>query len=117
MNTSFVETSNANDELLPLRQMIVHLADCCALDLADRSAIRHFLDEDFSDCQANHQDRHSRQELQSMIILLFRLEASSSEDIGISGLHELWHQHSEIVTRFNRHETMQNQMQTEMHSV
>jgi hypothetical protein len=91
--------------------MIVRLADRCALDLADSSAIRRFLDGDFSHCRVPEWDRNSCNDLHSMITLLFRLEASSSEDIGISGLSRLWHQHSEILTRFGIRETMPNMLQ------
>jgi hypothetical protein len=35
-----------------------------------------------------------------MMILLYRLEASSSEDLGVEGLRRLWRQHGEILARF-----------------
>jgi len=40
-----------------------------------------------------------------MLILLFRLETSSSEDLGVDGLRRLWRQHSEILGRFGARET------------
>ncbi len=108
MNLTIVEISHADEDFQPLRRMIVRLADRCDLDLTDSSAIRRFLDGDFSHCHVPDWDRNSCNDLHSMITLLFRLEASSSEDLGISGLSRLWHQHSEILTRCGMRETMQN---------
>ena len=42
------------------------------------------------------------QELRAMMILLYRLEASSSEDLGVEGLRRLWHQHGEIMARYGQ---------------
>ncbi|MBL0168282.1 MAG: hypothetical protein IPP85_14610 [Propionivibrio sp.] len=80
--------------------MIAHLADRCDLDLADPYAVRNFLDGDSSHDQANAREHQDSDELRAMLTLLFRLEASSSEDLGIAGLHRLWLQHSEILARF-----------------
>jgi hypothetical protein len=48
-----------------------------------------------------------------MLTLLFRLESSSSEDIGIAGLHTLWRQHSEILERFRLWEPGRDALQRE----
>lgn len=98
MTLSMIDLSHtANEDLVPLRRMIVRLAKRCGLDLADSSAVRRFLDSDFSQCTAPDWDLNSCHDLHSMITLLFRLEASTSEDIGIDGLHSLWRQHNEIL--------------------
>jgi len=95
MTLSIIDVSHtAKEDLVPMRRMIVRLADRCGLDLVDSSAIRRFLDSDYSQCEAPDWDINSCRDLHSMITLLFRLEASTSEDIGINGLHRLWHQHS-----------------------
>lgn len=80
------------EELLALRRLIAEQASHCQLDLNNRIAIRHFLDSD--------QPSPAGQELRAMLVLLLRLETSSSEDLGIDGLRRLWHQHSEIISRF-----------------
>ena len=113
MTLSIIAVDHADEELLPLRRMIVRLADRCGLDLADSSSVRRFLDGNLSLCQAPDWDRQSCHDLHSMITLLFRLEASSSEDLGIPGLRELWHQHNEILTRFDIRETMQSMLKAE----
>ena len=111
MNLSIIDPGpTADEELLPLRRMIVRLADRCGLDLADSSAIRRFLDGDFSQCEAPDWDSNSCRDLHSMITLLFRLEASSSEDLGINGLHRLWSRHSEILAGFNTVEEIQGRL-------
>ena len=113
MNLSIVDVGRAADEdLVPLRRMIVRLAERCSLDLADKPAVRRFLDGDFSQCEAPEWDINSCRDLHSMITLLFRLEASSSEDLGINGLHCLWLQHSKLLANstvreeFHRESTM-----------
>lgn len=108
MNRSIVDAGpGANEDLLPLRRMIARLADRGGLDLADGSAIRRFLDGDFSLCKAPDWDINSCDDLRSMIVLLFRLEASSSEDLGINGLRRLWHRHSEILASSTVREELQ----------
>lgn len=98
MKQSIVDLGHvANGDLLPLRRMIIRLAERCHLDLADKPAVRRFLDGDFSQCEAPEWDINSCRDLHSMITLLFRLEASSSEDLGINGLHRLWLQHNELL--------------------
>ena len=112
MTLSIIDLSHtANEDLLPLRSMIVRLAMRCRLDLADSSAIRRFLDSDYSQCEAPDWDTNSCRDLHSMITLLFRLEASSSEDIGIDGLCSLWRQHNEILAGLNSGEAVQGGFQ------
>lgn len=100
MNLSLLGVTHASEDILALRRVIAHLADRCDLDLADPVAVRHFLDGDSSHDQAGDREAQFCDELRAMLTLLFRLEASSSEDLGIAGLHRLWMQHSEILARF-----------------
>lgn len=90
----------APESLRTLRRAIEHLATACRLDLGNRPAIRRFLDNDPASLQHRYADPKACQELRRMLILLYRLEACSSEDLGYSGLDRLWHQHDEIVRRF-----------------
>lgn len=100
MNLTMPGVSDASEDILALRRVIAQLADRCDLDLADPLAVRHFLDGDFSVKHASAREHRDNDELRDMLTLLFRLEASSSEDLGIAGLHRLWTQHSEIMARF-----------------
>ena len=56
-------------------------------------------DGDFRAAKVPTGDRQKAQELSAMLTLLLRLEASSSEDLGIAGLHRLWHEHGKILAR------------------
>lgn len=85
---------------MALRRLISELAPRCGLDLTDRAAIRHFLDGNSPLSRGESIDPQICQEVRTMLILLFRLEGSSSEDLGFDGLRRLWHQHSEILARF-----------------
>jgi len=107
MSLSIRGYAHVSDDLKPLRRVIAQLADHCGVDIDDRSAIRQLMDGDFSQREAQGPDSKACQELRTMLTLLFRLEASSSEDLGIAGLHRLWHQHSEILARFYLREPMQ----------
>jgi hypothetical protein len=100
MNLSLLGVNHASEDILALRRVIAHLAERCGLDLADPDAVRHFLDDDSSHDQPGTREHQDSDELRAMLTLLFRLEASSSEDLGIAGLHRLWMQHSEILARF-----------------
>lgn len=99
MNSSSAATGHGPEELQSLRQLIERLAPQCALDLKDRSAVRHFLEGHASSCSESIDPRLC-DELRNMLILLFRLEGSSSEDIGFSGMRRLWQRHDDILTRF-----------------
>lgn len=107
MNLSVLEPSNTSeDHLLALRSLITQLARQCGLDLTDKAAVRHFLDSDLTLDRGPLPYAQVSQELRAMLILLFRLEASSSEDLGFEGLRRLWLQHSEILARFSYCEPM-----------
>jgi hypothetical protein len=99
MNLSMPRVTQACEDIPALRRIIAHLSERCCFDLTDRSTVRFLLDGDFSACQAFAADRQTFQDLRAMLILLFRIESSSSEDLGIAGLRTLWRQHSEIVAR------------------
>lgn len=106
MSLSVLGTSHTSEDLLALRRLIAHLAPRCGLYLDDRAAVRRFLDDDVS--RSEGIDPQICQELRAMLILLFRLEASSSEDLGVEGLRRLWTQHSETLARFQISEPKQS---------
>lgn len=99
MNRSVGETKHPED-MQALRRLIAHLAPQCGLDLANRSAVRHFLDHDSASNRSEAIDPLLCHELRAMLILLYRLEGSSSEDLGVEGLRRLWRQHGEFLARF-----------------
>ena len=101
MDLSMPGVTHAAEDILALRRVIAHLAERCELDLSDPYAVRHFLDADSSHDQESVRAHQDGAELRAMLTLLFRLEASSSEDLGNDGLHRLWMQHSEILARFH----------------
>ena len=107
MNLSLLGVNHACEDILALRRVIAHLADRCDLDLADPYAVRNFLDGGSSHDQESAREHRDSDELRAMLTLLFRLEASSSEDLGIAGLHRLWMQHSEILARFQVRQPLQ----------
>jgi len=96
-----LELNQTPEELQALRRLIGELAVQCKVDLSERTALRRFLDHDCAAGQRQDCDPQIAHELRAMLILLFRLEASSSEDIGIEGLRRLWHQHGETLARFD----------------
>ena len=87
------------EDIQALRRVIAHLAGRCAIDLSDRAVLRRVLDGDFCAAAAMPDDRRQVQELSAMLTLLFRLEACSSEDLGIDGLLGLWREHGRILAR------------------
>ncbi len=89
-----------SEEMQPLRRLIVQLASQSGLDLSDRRAVRRFLDDEVMTGRGESVAPEICRELRAMLILLYRLEASSSEDLGVDGLIRLWHQHGEIIARF-----------------
>lgn len=99
MPTSIVEAGHDPDALRALRRLIAELANRCAIDLNDSDGIRKLLHHPV---ESERIDPQAVIELRNMLILLFRLEASSSEDIGIDGLRKLWHQYSETLARHGR---------------
>lgn len=90
------------EDLQALRRLIARLAPPCGLDLSDKSAVRRFLDG----AQAPGGAAEADQELRAMLILLFRLETCSSEDLGFAGLRRLWQEHSETLARYRRPEAL-----------
>jgi hypothetical protein len=98
MRTSILEPRPGSEDLLTLRRAIAQLAERCHVDLTERTALRRILDGDFSCCQAT--ELEDCRQLAAMLTLLFRLEACSSEDIGMAGLRRLWRQHGRVLARF-----------------
>ena len=86
MRTSIFDLPQSCEDILALRRVIAEFAGRCGIDLADGNALRSLLDGDFSECRAAGPQRQNCQELSAMLTLLLRLEASSSEDLGITGL-------------------------------
>lgn len=87
------------EDIQALRRVIAQLAGRCGIDLGDRAVLRRVLDGDFGNDQAAPDNRQQVQELSAMLTLLFRLEACSSEDLGIAGLLGLWREHGRILAR------------------
>lgn len=80
-----LQTKTPHDELDHLRRSIAGLAQSCQVDLGDRQSLRLLLDG-----QEVGSDNPARQELRTLLPLLYRLEAASSEDLGLAGLRRLW---------------------------
>ena len=100
--SSFGPEHNPED-LQALRRLIAHLAPQCGIDLSDKSAVRRFLDG----AQPTRGGMaETGEELRAMLILLFRLETCSSEDLGFEGLRRLWLEHSATLARYRRPEAM-----------
>ena len=99
MNLAILGPSHASEELQALRRLIAQLAGQCGLELSDKSAVRRFLDADHPFLPGPLATSETGQELRAMLILLYRLEACSSEDLGFEGLRRLWLQHSETLAR------------------
>jgi hypothetical protein len=100
MNQSMARPNHIFNELAELDQAVQQLAQLCRLDLNNELAVRRFRDGDFSLKLESNRVFSSCQELRTMLTLQLRLEASSSEDIGIDGLNFLWNQCSNILKRF-----------------
>ena len=101
MHFSIPGIPDPSAEILALRHLIEHLAKQCGIDSTDKTAIARLMDGDYSHDQTHGGDHKTCQELAAMLRLLFRLETSSSEDLGISGLCRLWETHRETLARFN----------------
>ena len=100
MKPSILDPNPGGDDLLALRQAIAEVAERSGIELTDHVALRGLLDGDFSSERASADEIEGRRELCTMLTLLFRLEASSSEDLGISGLRRLWRQHARTLARW-----------------
>lgn len=99
MRESLLDLPQSCEDIQALRRIIAHFAGRCRIDLADSTVFRGLLDGDFRAAKVPTADRQKAQELSAMLTLLLRLEASSSEDLGIAGLHRLWHEHGKILAR------------------
>jgi hypothetical protein len=100
MNQSMAKQNHIFNDLAELQRVIQQLAQFCQLDLNNELAVRRFREGDFSLAQDSNRNFSICQELRTMLTLQLRLEASSSEDIGIDGLNFLWNQCSNILKRF-----------------
>ena len=100
MSRHLPAANNSPEDIQALRRLIAQLAPHCSLDLSNRLSVRRFLDTDQMAGRSESIDPQICQELRAMLILLYRLEASSSEDLGVEGLRRLWRQHGEILARF-----------------
>ncbi|MDO9197687.1 hypothetical protein [Rhodoferax sp.] len=100
MNLSMPPGTQSSNDLAALRRVIAELSERCCLDLADSSVVRRLMDGDLPHRQGLTPDSQTFQDLRAMLILLFRLESSCSEDLGIAGLRTLWCRHREILARF-----------------
>lgn len=94
-------SSNSQEDIQALRGLITQLAEQCGLDLGNRGEVRRFLDNESVTCHRESINPQISQELRNMLVLLYRLEASSSEDLGVEGLRRLWRQHRETLARFD----------------
>ncbi len=91
---SYMETLHEADDLLALRTEIGRLAMACDLDISRDDNISRLLAGDYSLCH-----KHGRQAelLRALLVLLYRLETSVSEDLGIDGLVKLWQEHNGLL--------------------
>ena len=84
-----------------MRRLIEDIAHQYRVDLSDASVIARIVDCDYSVCQTTGIDPLLFQDYSDMLRLLIRLEGSSSEDLGVSGMSRLWERHREILKRFD----------------
>ena len=85
---------HSGDDLLALRTHIGRLAMVCDLDISHDATVSRLLAGDFSGC---HDHRREAELLRALLVLLYRLEASISEDLGIDGLIGLWQRHNALL--------------------
>lgn len=85
---------HSGDDLLALRTHIGRMAIACGVDVSRDDNVGLLLAGDFSRCK-----RHGREEevLRALLVLLYRLETSVSEDLGVDGLIGLWRTHNDIL--------------------
>ena len=87
---------HGGDDLLALRTHIGRLAVVCGVDISRDENVARLLAGDYSQCR----HRSDKAEvLRALLVLLYRLEASVSEDLGIDGLIDLWQQHNAVLIR------------------
>ena len=82
------------DDLLALRTQIGRLALVCGVDISRDDNVTHLLSGDYSRC---HQHPREAELLRALLVLLYRLESSVSEDLGIDRLVRLWGQHDTLL--------------------
>lgn len=82
------------DDLLALRTHIGRMAIACGVDISRNDNVSRVLAGDFSLCRAHGREAEL---LRALLVLLYRLETSISEDLGIDGLVDLWQQHNDIL--------------------
>lgn len=92
--TSSLPMSADCQELAALKAALSEFAGGLGVDLNDRRSLRALISGDWSELSLA---RSECEKLRTMLVLLYRLEDSSSEDIGIQGLQHLWRQHGEII--------------------
>lgn len=87
---------HSGDDLRVLRFHVGRLAMICELDLGRGETVAQLLEGDHVAC---HSHRREAELLRALLILLYRLEASVSEDLGIAGLTKLWREHDDLLAR------------------
>lgn len=85
---------HGGDDLLALRTQIGRLAVLCDVDISRDGNLTRLLEGDYSEC---HQHPREAELLRALLVLLYRLETSVSEDLGIEGLVRLWGQHNNLL--------------------
>ena len=87
---------HSGDDLLALRTHIGRMAIVCGVDISRDDNVGRLLAGDFSQCLW-----HGREEevLRALLVLLYRLETSISDDLGVDGLLDLWRTHDDSLTR------------------
>ena len=105
MNDPNDASRHADDELRALQQAIGELAGRLGVDLADRRRLRALLDGDEIGIARNAAEANDATEadtlaaLRELLVLSLRLEACSSEDLGVSGVRRLWQRCGELRAR------------------
>lgn len=94
------QTCANSEELQALRHLIEDLARQYRIDLSDRTVLGGIMDGDPAAVRASGISSQQLEELSAMLRLLFRLEHSSSEDMGFPGLCRLWEVLHGILRRF-----------------
>jgi hypothetical protein len=101
MNIALLGKERIGDDLLALHRIIHHQAPHCGLDTADAASVRRFIDGTYPPRAALNPDfLRTCREMRAMLILLLRLEASTSEDLGFEAVCRLWRHHDEILARY-----------------
>ena len=85
---------HSGDDLLALRTHIGRMAIVCGVDISHEDNVSLLLAGDYSQC---HEHGREAEVLRAMLVLLYRLESSVSEDLGIDGLVSLWQQHNSVL--------------------